>query len=268
VSNHPTAIIVGIHNTARAISGFNMPHVLYSSANFIRAIIRRHTSLINAAPITSAAPAASGVVAIPHRNAWASRFLVRHSPVWQGTPPDVLRAGSADPDLIGGPRLFGVVMGRSNSRPRNAGHSHAVDDQTAASLLFLGAHAGVFVVASPSPIFRAADQTCPHRVKVNLLGLFSHRPSSRTAIKKAKRKGRRSFDTAKENNTEGMIARQKTRTPDQFGVRALLSRAESLCKAARGSSSQFTPTAGARSNLFLSTEKAYPLAARDCRRQL
>ena len=57
-------------------------------------------------------------------------------------------AGSADrPDLIGGPRLFGVVVGRSNSRTRIGGHSHAVEDQTAASLLFLGAHAGIFVVA-------------------------------------------------------------------------------------------------------------------------
>jgi hypothetical protein len=45
-----------------------------------------------------------------------------------------------------GPRLFGPVMERSNSCARIAGHSHAVDDQTAAFVLFVGAHACVFVV--------------------------------------------------------------------------------------------------------------------------
>ena len=45
-----------------------------------------------------------------------------------------------------GPRLFGPVMERSNSCARIGGHSHAVRDQTAGFLLFLGAHAGVFVV--------------------------------------------------------------------------------------------------------------------------
>ena len=54
-------------------------------------------------------------------------------------------AGSADHRSCGR-RLFGPVMERSNSCVRIGGHSHAVDDQTAASGLFLGAHAGVFVV--------------------------------------------------------------------------------------------------------------------------
>ena len=55
-------------------------------------------------------------------------------------------AGSADHRFCG-PRLFGSVMERSNSCARIGGHSHPVDDQTAASVLFAGAHAGVFVVA-------------------------------------------------------------------------------------------------------------------------
>jgi hypothetical protein len=55
-------------------------------------------------------------------------------------------AGSADHRFCG-PRLFGPVMERSNSCARIGGHFHAIDDQTAASGLFLGAHAGVFVVA-------------------------------------------------------------------------------------------------------------------------
>jgi hypothetical protein len=46
-----------------------------------------------------------------------------------------------------GPRLFGPLMERSNSCARVGGHSHAVDNQTAAFVLFVGARAGVFVVA-------------------------------------------------------------------------------------------------------------------------
>ena len=57
-----------------------------------------------------------------------------------------LEAGSADHRFCG-PRLFGPLMERSNSCARVGGHSHAVDDQTAAFLLFVGARAGVFVVA-------------------------------------------------------------------------------------------------------------------------
>jgi hypothetical protein len=84
---------------------------------------------------------------------------------------DSNEAGSADHRRCG-PRLFGLSMGRSNSYARIGGHPDAVNDQTAPSLLFLGAHAGVFAVTRPSPIFRAADQTGPHRVKVNVLDLF------------------------------------------------------------------------------------------------
>ena len=40
-----------------------------------------------------------------------------------------------------GPRLFGPAMERSNSCARIGGHSHPVHDQTAALLLFVGAHA-------------------------------------------------------------------------------------------------------------------------------
>ena len=58
---------------------------------------------------------------------------------------EVEKAGSADHRFCG-PRLFGPVMERSNSCARIGGHSHAVDDQTAAFVLFLGAHASVFVV--------------------------------------------------------------------------------------------------------------------------
>jgi hypothetical protein len=46
-----------------------------------------------------------------------------------------------------GPRLSGPETKRSNSCARIRGHSHAVDDQTAAFLLFVGAHARVSVVA-------------------------------------------------------------------------------------------------------------------------
>jgi hypothetical protein len=54
--------------------------------------------------------------------------------------------GSADHRFCG-PRLFGPVMEQSNSCARIGGHPHAVGDQTAAFLLFLGAQAGVFVLA-------------------------------------------------------------------------------------------------------------------------
>jgi len=73
------------------------------------------------------------------------------------------RSGSADHRFCG-PRLFGPVVERSNSCARIGGHSHAVDGRTAAFVLFVGDHAGVFVATRPSPIFRAADQTSPHRV--------------------------------------------------------------------------------------------------------
>jgi hypothetical protein len=49
-------------------------------------------------------------------------------------------AGGADHRFCG-PRLFRPVMERSNSCARIAGHSHAVHDQTAASVLFVGAPA-------------------------------------------------------------------------------------------------------------------------------
>jgi len=48
------------------------------------------------------------------------------------------KAGSADHRFCG-PRLFGPVMERSNSCARIGGHFHAVHDQTAAFVLFLGA---------------------------------------------------------------------------------------------------------------------------------
>jgi hypothetical protein len=47
----------------------------------------------------------------------------------------------------GGPRLFDLVMERSNSCARIEGHSNSINDQTAAFRLFVGAHAGVFGVA-------------------------------------------------------------------------------------------------------------------------
>jgi len=55
------------------------------------------------------------------------------------------QVGSADHRFCG-PRLFGLVMERSNSCARFGGHSDAVDNQTAAFLLFVGAHNGAFVV--------------------------------------------------------------------------------------------------------------------------
>jgi hypothetical protein len=55
------------------------------------------------------------------------------------------KAGSADHRFCG-PRLFGPLMERSNSCARMGGYSHAVDDQTAAFVLFLGTHAGAFLV--------------------------------------------------------------------------------------------------------------------------
>jgi hypothetical protein len=54
--------------------------------------------------------------------------------------------GSAD-HRFRGPRLFGPVMGRSNSCVRIGGGSQAVGDQTAALVLFVGAQASVFIVA-------------------------------------------------------------------------------------------------------------------------
>jgi hypothetical protein len=44
------------------------------------------------------------------------------------------------------PRLFGPLMERSNSCAGIGGYSDQVDDQAAALVLFVGAHAGVFVV--------------------------------------------------------------------------------------------------------------------------
>jgi hypothetical protein len=103
------------------------------------------------------------------------------------------RAVSVDRRFCG-PRLFGPVTERSNSRPRIGGHSHALDDQTAAFLLVVGAHS------------------------VN----FSRRLSRRTTMKKyrSKRKGRRSFDTAIEYGTVAITATEKTRTPQGGTVRA------------------------------------------------
>ena len=72
-----------------------------------------------------------------------------------------------------GPRLFGLVMERSNSCARMGGHSEADDKHTAAFVLFVGAHAGVFVLTRPSAIFRAADETGPHRVKLYVVDLFA-----------------------------------------------------------------------------------------------
>ena len=45
--------------------------------------------------------------------------------------------------VVGG--FFGPVMERPNSRAQIGGHSHAVDDQTAACVLFVSAQAGVLV---------------------------------------------------------------------------------------------------------------------------
>ena len=59
--------------------------------------------------------------------------------------------GSAGKSIERGPPLlwsasFGPVMEPSNSCGRIGGYSHAVDNQTAAFVLLLGAHVGVFVV--------------------------------------------------------------------------------------------------------------------------
>jgi len=67
---------------------------------------------------------------------------------------------------------------------RIGGHSHSINDQTAALVLFLGAHAGVFAVTGPSPIFGAADQTSPHRVKVYVVDLLVYSLTVRRARSK------------------------------------------------------------------------------------
>jgi hypothetical protein len=54
---------------------------------------------------------------------------------------------------------------------------------------------------------------------------FSRRLSRRTTIKKAERKGRRSFDTARGYGTVGIIATEKTRTA-KSAVRATCSRSQ------------------------------------------
>ena len=64
------------------------------------------------------------------------------------------------------------MTGPSNSRARVGRYPETVHDQTATFLLLLGADTGVLVVARPSPIFRAAGQPGPDRVKVDVLDLF------------------------------------------------------------------------------------------------
>jgi len=81
------------------------------------------------------------------------------------------KASSADHRFCG-PRLFRPVMEPSNSRARVGRYPDTVHDQTATFLLLLSAHAGVLVVARPSPIFRAADQPGLDRVKVDVLDLL------------------------------------------------------------------------------------------------
>jgi hypothetical protein len=55
---------------------------------------------------------------------------------------------------------------------RVGGHSHSINDQAAALVLFVGAHAGVFAVTGPSSILRVADQTSTHRDEVYVVDLF------------------------------------------------------------------------------------------------
>ena len=85
--------------------------------------------------------------------------------------PRAFRASSADHRFCG-PRPFRRVKGRSDSCARVGRHPDTVHDQTATFLLLLGADTGVLVVARPSPIFRAAGQPGPDRVKVDILDLF------------------------------------------------------------------------------------------------
>ena len=75
--------------------------------------------------------------------------------------------GSADHRFCG-PRPFGLVTGRSNSRTRVGRYPGTVHDQTATFLLLLGAHTGVLVAARPSPIFRAADQPGLDGIQVDI----------------------------------------------------------------------------------------------------
>jgi hypothetical protein len=64
---------------------------------------------------------------------------------------------SHDQSLLSGDIYHDIQQG-SERQVRSADHPSADG--------FVGARAGVFVVAWPSPIFRAPDQTGPHRVMV------------------------------------------------------------------------------------------------------
>ena len=68
---------------------------------------------------------------------------------WRNAPAE---AGSEDRRVCG-PRVF-----LSNSRPFIRWWQHAIDDQSAALILFFGSHAGVLVEARPAPVLRAARQ--------------------------------------------------------------------------------------------------------------
>jgi len=81
------------------------------------------------------------------------------------------KASNADHRFCG-PRTFRRVTGRSNSRARVGRYPDTVHDQTATFLSLLGADTGVLAVARPSPIFRAAGQPGPDRVKVDVLDLL------------------------------------------------------------------------------------------------
>ena len=84
---------------------------------------------------------------------------------------------------------------------RSGGHSHAVDDQTAASFLLIGAQVRILVEARANRV---------KSVPMN----FARRLSSRTVMKnyRFERKGRRSFRAALEYDVAGMIDSEKTRT--------------------------------------------------------